>query len=646
MDNLAGYKSIDAFVQGKLDTLNSRAPSFDTLFDLMFSETDNILWERSIGFRMEKTTYGEARENVLRRAAALAARFPGLPHDSVVGLCMDNSLDWITTFWAILRAGFRPLLMNLRLDAAVLEKTLTDLHAAAVVSDCLTFSVPTLMAADVLPSDAPVPETACGTELFVMSSGTSESVKVCAYTAEAFIAQINESGAVITQCAQIKKHYEGQLKLLTFLPFYHIFGLAAVYIWFGFFSRTFVELHDLSPNTILNTIRRHKVTHIFAVPLFWNTVYEQTMAGVREKGEKTQKKLEKGLRMAKKLESVPALRRAFCKSAFRELRDNLFGESIQFLITGGSEVRPEVMELFNAVGYHLSNGYGMTEIGITSVEITDDVRILNAGSVGLPMNHVEYRLSESGTLQVRGSATCAYILENGTRTDNDDWYETNDLAECREGRWYILGRRDDVVIAPDGENLNPNLIEPAVRALPDVTEACLCGVRENGVVRPTLVVSADRYLLMQPDSVKSLSEKITGTLAGMGLGTRVSAVVLTPDALIRTTDIKLNRRAVTRRYEKGEIRAVTPESAEHGNLDEALSARIRALFAETLHRPVGEITDRCDFFTDGGGTSLDYFALLSLLEKEFGIPMPVNEGRSLSSVADIHDYVKDRKSAS
>ena len=65
------------------------------------------------------------------------------------------------------------------------------------------------------------------------------------------------------------------MKLLMFLPLFHIFGLVASYFWFAFFGRTFVFLSDYSPNTILSTIRRHKVTHLFAVPLLWDTLAKE-----------------------------------------------------------------------------------------------------------------------------------------------------------------------------------------------------------------------------------------------------------------------------------------------------------------------------------------------------------------------------------
>ena len=294
--NLGGYPSIDSFVDAKLGRCNSSDRSFESLFELMFSESSNVLWEESKGYRVSKTTYAQAREHILSRASRLRELMPDAKSSSVVGLYMDNSLDWIEVFWAILRAGFSPLLLNLRLDDDTLEYALRVTDAAAVVSDGKRFSVKTIPA-EKLTADAPGIDTKeFGTAVMVMSSGTSSHVKICGYTAEEFCCQIQGSYGIIKQCARIKKHYEGELKLLTFLPFYHIFGLVAVYIWFAFFSRTFVRLNDMQPQTILNTIKRHKVTHIFAVPLFWEKVYEQAMRTISERGEKTVKKFEKGMK--------------------------------------------------------------------------------------------------------------------------------------------------------------------------------------------------------------------------------------------------------------------------------------------------------------------------------------------------------------
>ncbi|MBR4761675.1 MAG: acyl carrier protein [Clostridia bacterium] len=50
-----------------------------------------------------------------------------------------------------------------------------------------------------------------------------------------------------------------------------------------------------------------------------------------------------------------------------------------------------------------------------------------------------------------------------------------------------------------------------------------------------------------------------------------------------------------------------------------------------------------DFFLDGGGTSLDYFAFVSGLEEEFGVQFPNDGGSGLNTVAAISDYIKNTK---
>ena len=45
------------------------------------------------------------------------------------------------------------------------------------------------------------------------------------------------------------------------------------------------------------------------------------------------------------------------------------------------------------------------------------------------------------------------------------------------------------------------------------------------------------------------------------------------------------------------------------------------------------------FFTDLGGSSLDYFAAISALKETFGLPFP-QEGGNLRSVGEIADYIR------
>ena len=532
---LAGFSRVNDYVKDKLRRFESMEPGFASLFELMFSERDNVLYEVSEGYKIVRTTYGEAREAAIGKSNALSRLLADCPKGAAVGIYLENGPEWIETLWAVLRSGFRPLLMNMRLDDETLREALRVCGAVAVISERREFG---LRAVHALPADdAEEGEADFADELLVMSSGTSGGVKLCAYGAEEFRLQIRDSLDIILRCGAMKKFYNGNIKHLDFLPFYHIFGLTAVYVWFGFFARTFVHLADLAPQTIVNTIRRHEVTHIFSVPLFWEKVHEQALRVIDGRGQRA--RFDRALALSLKISGVPLLGPLFRKLAFREVRDNLFGESISFMITGGSAIPRRVLEFFNGIGYRLANGYGMTETGITSVELSPSLRALCSGSVGRPMSSITYSRGSDGGLLVSGASTAKYITEGGVRRGREAVFDTRDLAEERDGRWYILGRRDDLVVSPGGENLNPELIEPRFE-IDGLEGICLTADRRSGESVPVLLAGIGRGC--SAAKAERLGAAVRARIGELGLAPEIKSVVLVADRLIAPDDFKLNRR--------------------------------------------------------------------------------------------------------
>ena len=635
---LGSYNTIGAFVDAKLRAFEEKGDSFGTMFELMFSEEENVMFEESVGHRLVKTTYGQAKREILEKAAALKELLSGLPEGSPVGLAMENSLNWIEIFWCILLCGYSPLLINLRIDRVSAERAIAQAGAKVVISDKNEYAAKTLKAEEIKAGGQTLEKKSFGREILVMTSGTTGEPKICAYTAKELHAQIIGSRQIIRECREAKTHYQNRLKLLTFLPFYHVFGLIAVYIWFAFFSRTFVKLNDMAPTTIVNTVKRHKVTHIFAVPLFWEKVYEQAKKGIAARGEKTIAKFEKGMRISDKLGSS-ALGNAFRRAAFKEVRENIFGQSVQFMITGGSFIEPEVLRFFNGIGYYLTNGYGMSEIGITSVDLEKNFKKRCEGSVGRPMACVEYKI-EDGELLVRGQALASYVIENGVKKERGEWFATGDLAREENGRYMILGRKDDLVIAGAGENLNPNLIEPQLAA-PGTNGVCLVSSGEGAKACPLLIVSLPGGI--SPEGFEKIEAAQKEKLEKTGLSSLVGRVVYTTEPLIGKDDFKVNRRRLKEACESGRLPLFSKEKSGESAENPALAAELKRFFATALDLPEGgeEIGMHADFFTDLGGTSLDYISLLAALRAHYGLPFET-DGKSLHTVKDFYDCIRQR----
>ncbi len=634
LTNIRGFQTIEEFVSWKLREFEKEDKSFATLFRFMFSEEENTMAELSDGYRVTRISYGEFKKQTQEKAAALM-RLLSLEKGTLVGIYMDNSLDWIRVFWSVLMCGYRPLLLNMRLSDAMIEEVLRDSSVGAVISDEKLFSVNTVLARDIGTAEAvEVAPDAWGNEVLFMSSGTTDNIKMCAYTAENFYYQVGNSVDIVKNCPEISRHYEGELKILTLLPFYHVFGFIAVYLWFGFFSRTFVFLKDMNPKTIQNTVKKHKVTHIFAVPLVWKLVYKAAIRTIRGRGEKTFKKFQKGLRLS----NSGTLGKRLTNKAMGEVRDNLFGDSICFLISGGGEISSEVLAFYNGIGYHLANGYGMTEVGITSVDIARKAKDRILGSIGAPFMYTQYAVSDRGTLLIKGRNMASRIATRSGEavTDFDMWFDSGDLVEASGGRYFLHGRRDDLIVSVSGENLNPLLIEKNLN-IPLSEELCL--IAANG--HPTLLVkSASCY---SEERVHAVIQEAKAELARLNLDREVRHIAVTPDKFLQDGEFKLNRRKIAARLVSGEIMTIddtTVREAVAGLVGE-LEGQLQGIFAEVLQKEPASIGVRDNFFGDLGGSSLDYFVLADAVLSKYGVDIKAASGRSLHTIAEICAYMKE-----
>ena len=636
LTNIANFKTVEAYVKYKADRLKTGEQSFCALFELMFSEKENTFWESNDGYRIIKKSYGEVKDEILKKAFTLENMLLNEEKGSVIGLYMQNSVEWIETFWVILKCGYRPLLLNTRLEKSIIEEVIKSVDARAVISDGECFSVKTIDQSQIACAENTCENTDFGEEILLMSSGTSNAVKACGYDAKAIISQILNAEQIVKKSRLIKKHYEGELKLLTFLPFYHIFGLTATYMWFAFFSRTLVHLKDMSSQCILNTIRRHKITHIFAVPLFWNTVYGQAIKKVRERGEKTCLKLQKGLKISEKLSIFPHLAKFFRKRAFKEVRDKMFGESVCFMITGGGCISREVLSFFNGIGYHLSNGYGMTEIGITSVELSENGKVLNSGSVGEPMTSVEYKINEGGELLVRGNSLCKYYIENGRKIQMDgDWFNTKALAVERNSRFFLTGRLDDLIISSSGENINPNLYENEFN-IRHAKRVCIIDAKKGGQAYPVILVSAVKYL--SHETRGRLVCEVKERLKELNLLSEIKEVVLVGEDLIKGNEFKLNRKRLAEEYLSGRLNILSLSEQEGEASLDGIERQVAMCFERALGKAVAKSED---FFVELGGTSLEYFTLINYIQEEFDLTVPLSSDKRLITVNDFSEYIKE-----
>ncbi|MBE6535040.1 MAG: hypothetical protein E7677_00245 [Ruminococcaceae bacterium] len=631
-------------VSKNCDILEKSERRFEDIYGVLCSHGDKVMTEMSTMTRKLTHTYSDFKHDT--EILARGIYYTLGESDRYVALHGENSYEWIVTFWAILMSGNKPYLVNLRQPTGFSAKILKTLDAAAVISTDSSrpnYERKLLIYGELLDfgkTKDDAPDVTFGNEFALSTSGTTLNEKICVYSGEHISMQILNTRGVIKKNKFIVSAYRGKIKMLAFLPLYHIFGFSAMYLWFSFFGATFVFLSSYDGENILRTVYYHDVTHIFAVPLLWHSVEKSLNRKLGELDEKTRKKFEKGKRLSLAVQNVcPRLGMALSKSLFRDVRYKLFGDAIRFCISGGSFIKGSTVELFNALGYPLCNGYGMSEIGITSVELDLRPKIKQRLSIGIPFDSVEYRIGEGNRLLVRGDSTCKRLIINGEDTPMPEWFDTGDVVrEAADGRYYIEGRVSDIVFGDDGENLNPDLAEK-VFELTDAKELSVLGNEDNS--RLMLIVRIPEGLVATQK--ERLLDEISRANASLPTSYTVRDVKFTHDALIPKNGIKVSRAYLRRAIDEGKISFVDINKEEDRSMayesaQSELRSALRALFAEALGVSEDEIRDDEHFMTGLGGTSLDYFTLLSLIDKTYGVRLDFESGDDFHYT--LNDFLK------
>ena len=634
-------KNLKRYIAYNRTTLENSQKSLKDIFEIMFHEKDNILCEGNDGFRTYKYTYGEMKDRIEVGASALFEKI-GATHE-YVALEMDNSPNWITAFWSILKSGNKPYLVNLRYPQSLTDGIIKTLNIKYVVCEKESEIDALVITADELTvKGKEVPSDVFENEIAFSSSATSMNETVCFYTGYQISEQILNFEDILRESPRIAKHYKGSLKQLAFLPFYHVFGLFAVYFWFTFFGRTLVFLKDMSAETILKTVNRHEVTHIFAVPMLWHTIETKVWSTVRQQGEKKEKKLRKALTLMTKLQNIfPSFGPEIAKFVTKELTDKLFGRSVLFCISGGSYLRDSAMSLMNGIGYSLHNGYGMSEIGITSVELRKKPKDRNKNSIGHPFSSVEYKLDENGVLLVKGSSLAKKKLVNGEEIILDEWFYTEDNMVEKDGHYYILGRMGDIVIGENGENINPDMVEKIFTLKGSVMLSVL-GLSEKENEELSLVVQLNPYATA--DNINAIINEAYKINSTLDSATSVRKFYFTFDQLAPPTAIKVSRTQLKKKIASGEVTltafADMKAKAEESTGNSPLLKDVTKIIAEVLSINPDDITPDSHIFYDLGASSIQYFSIVIKLAEHFNISQESDNEKYSYTPREICEYIE------
>ena len=219
--------------------------------------------------------------------------------------------------------------------------------------------------------------------------------------------------------------------ILSVLPIHHAYCLTCDYLLAIRYGVT-VCIND-SIMHIAKNIKEFEPTKILLVPMIVETIYRKIQAAHK----------------AKPLIPMKLIGRS------------VFGKNLQCIFCGGAYLAPELVKEFGKMGVPLLQGYGMTECSprITSSSLNDPTI---GNEVGIIVKGCRVRIEDDEIVVKSPSVMMGYYKnEEATKEmfTDDGWLKTGDLGYVKDNRLYLTGRKKNLIILSNGENISPEELE-------------------------------------------------------------------------------------------------------------------------------------------------------------------------------------------
>lgn len=173
-------------------------------------------------------------------------------------------------------------------------------------------------------------------------------------------------------------------------------------------------------------------------------------------------------------------------------KDKILGELVvrylDYVICGGASLENEYQDIFREWKIRVVNAYGLTETagGITTWFPHKE------RSIGRIVDANEMKI-EDGELLIRGKSVMLGYYKDPVETDKvfrDGWLCTGDLVSMdEEGFLYVTGRKKNIIVLSNGENISPEELESKIYRIPGVEEVVVSG--DNSILEAQIYPGED-----------------------------------------------------------------------------------------------------------------------------------------------------------
>ena len=476
-------------------------------------------WGDKVAFQQK--VHGEwlrySHHDVYARSYELSAGLVdlGLRQGDRVALVLENSVEWVCAYYAIVLAGAVAVPLYYELKPAEIEEMAahTDARIAIVSPKVLAKLGPLLPRLTTVVVAGPVPQArtpaspdeppdalrrhpqprivsleelgrhasaAAWRELrlreirpddlasVVFTSGTTGGMKGVMLTHRNFLAN----------CRSIRRSipFGERDRLIMVLPMHHAFPFTITAVVAPAVGGEVTFENDL--RRIRDRMAEVKPTLFAGVPALFELMYRNVVQRIEAEGRL--EIFERGLRICETTKQRTGIN--IGRIVFRELHKRLGGR-LRFMISGGAALNPDLARKFARVGIPILQGWGLTESApVLSVQRWNPRRFYMSnyyeehfGTVGPPLDGVEIGLIDvpekemyvhlhgEGEMVARGENISPgyWQADDATRAQKvGEWLRTGDVGHLDdEGNVWITGRSKYVIVLDSGEKVHPDEVE-------------------------------------------------------------------------------------------------------------------------------------------------------------------------------------------
>ena len=284
------------------------------------------------------------------------------------------------------------------------------------------------------------------------------------------------SMAPIEQASQGYLRYEKfvhPLRFLHTLPLSHVFG-QTMGMWIPpiFMAEVHFETRLVAPR-LMETIKRERISVLAAVPRVMELLkahLENTTPGLAERVAAS-----KGMNPWKRW------------WVFRDVHRTL-GLKFWALISGGGALAGALEQFWNALGFVVVQGYGMTET--TALITLNHPFHVASGTIGKPLPGRDVKIGPDGEVLVKGPMISTATWSGGElRQRDDEWLATGDLAEEQAtGELRFMGRKSETIVTAAGVNVHPEDLEAALEEQHEIAASAVVAVETASGPEPCAVL--------------------------------------------------------------------------------------------------------------------------------------------------------------